>query len=866
MQFIVRLSPLKLDSLKVLELRDNGSIDSLLQHIALKGDLKTLALDELHEIIGKTSNYEAKMELIRIKRNIFNDRHLVYEEAIERYEALDEYLDTIKRIKELHETIAATFEEENPRIFAGFHLLIQDPRFLKGLVLSTPQLFDHAISPLPGFRRSSKRIQCSLLKYLSRMVYKTSPFSQFTHLANGRLSNEPSEGIEILTGPGKSIYSVNTILFGLFVELLRSHGHLSPHLVLELNSSIYEFEGTYKFIVLRNDSENLVSMAKNGLVHLVIDLLSNNNLNRQELLNHLSPNVDADVEDLNIFLDSLVESGLLLPIIPINPFETESWVRDLILFLSTLRDRDQISIDDVIQNLHSLQESFQELPTATPSQRFGIVQRAKLITDSIIDSLTIETALRDKYKRYVPATRIFYEDCFSELSFKIGLPLLSDKIESMRKFCQLALLVDDTRTKKAHLTSFYLSRIGKNRVPFIEFYSVYFDKENNQLYKKELQVKTEAWNQHIQLRVKEVIENDLRKSSDSVTIIDVEKVLESLVELDERNEATSLSAYFQHFLDSDDGPGIVVNTLYFGFGKTISRFLHGMDPALSGQLRSENQMAMTSTMRYVECPDMSYSLLNKHPELLEHEIDFPDGYHNYKKSKRIKLSDIEVGVNPATGQLCMFEKLSSLEIQILDLGMQSSYGRTKLYELLQEFTGFQKPYFGTLISIIDSIVRGKHNATSSRVVFTPRVRTPSNLVIRRMRWQVPIGMIPLRKNQETDLEYYLRVRGFLKSLLIPLEFFLTLTTKAEGDKKETNQNNLKKRKADHKPQYINAKSMLFIDLFSSLLDAKDIQVVHFEEVLPNSSGGKESDFAREYQIQLTVPVSNLAQHSQSSDL
>jgi hypothetical protein len=202
---IVRVANSPMGTLKKFGLPDWSFYDNRLQagekELALyKEQLCQWLFDRIRESCdAKTQNL-----LLEIRRDIFNSRYARISRLISGDALPDDVLsERITMLLRQHEAIqqmrlewSDVYVRETERIKLGFRETVQDELFLKGLAFASDDLLSNLslLTRKPPMKYGSKELdmELSLLKYVTRMAAKTSPFSTFTSIVHGKTGEHPS--------------------------------------------------------------------------------------------------------------------------------------------------------------------------------------------------------------------------------------------------------------------------------------------------------------------------------------------------------------------------------------------------------------------------------------------------------------------------------------------------------------------------------------------------------------------------------------------------------------------------------------------------------------------------------------------------
>ena len=167
--------------------------------------LRQQLCDSLYEVIATIQDGDVRATLITMRRAVFNERDLTTALLSQVsvhipapvMQQINQYLQYKTHIAALskHGELLYTGEVESARECLGH--LVQDEQVQMGLLLSSQSLLQHGMlyyrsTTAPARKRALKTEQ-SLIKYLSRMYTKTSPFSTFTNLAMGTIAPPGSQ-------------------------------------------------------------------------------------------------------------------------------------------------------------------------------------------------------------------------------------------------------------------------------------------------------------------------------------------------------------------------------------------------------------------------------------------------------------------------------------------------------------------------------------------------------------------------------------------------------------------------------------------------------------------------------------------------
>ncbi|MFL3868707.1 lantibiotic dehydratase family protein [Streptomyces griseobrunneus] len=212
--FMVRVAGLPVESVHALRCPDSRRwADEVLDESAQLTLVAEKAGDRLHDLIGGSDDEPLRRALLKLRRDIFNNRLPAADAAdalLTRVRALDpaaaatltDWLTGRRALDERRGAGAALLAAETGRSRAALRELAGHERLRRALLLASPALDAQLdayrrTAPADGDRpgKKQRKIERSLLSYVYRTACKTSPFSTFTGVALGSLTG--SDGLRL---------------------------------------------------------------------------------------------------------------------------------------------------------------------------------------------------------------------------------------------------------------------------------------------------------------------------------------------------------------------------------------------------------------------------------------------------------------------------------------------------------------------------------------------------------------------------------------------------------------------------------------------------------------------------------------------
>jgi len=709
---------------------------------------------------------------------------------------------------------------------------------LKGMSLSSHSLFQRLLDlkkkPAHSFRKKEKQTLRSLWTYLSRIVYKVSPFSTFTQLAI--YDAFQSNRLERADLPKASNVQLNHTLFAYLQELLAHYPPFYQHLSLRLNSSL-ELGASYRFLLNSRNVESLQTLEKDPVVDLIIAVLNGQQsaLSFLSLLEQMSKAIDAPSDLLVAYLYQLVQLGLLewhWPVSGMNPF----WADQLLDFLPKTSD------DDLLTDLSNLLKRLmwgRSLLGQVPSiQRVNIqkecCKQVKLFWEHYQHHLPEtekewkegEAFQRISSRAFVfKPENLFFEDCRHSTKIDLNHSDLFKQCQLLDDLLQLLAPLQEDQLSFDLTTLYQKQFAAAPALSLLQFYQAYQQFEASidyQAYRQKFEQVRKLW--------KMELTTFLSKQDNCVNLnlADLKRIaaLHPAEQTDKTDLPLALGCLLKVWGKAEQ-PQVFVDTCFPGYGKMLGRFLPLFDEDCTRQIRDWNKSMQEGDL-FVEISDASYFNANVHPPLLAYEMRMPGSQNNLPEAQQIALDDLIIQLDEKEQRLQLFHQASQKQVFIFDFGFEALANRSPLYRFLAHFS---KPTenFSVLCELINEI---EQPDTSANIIRHPRIKLGTNLCLQRQRWYFHLDEIPYLEKGETEAAYFLRLHLWRTKQELPQQMFYSLNPKEidlsaveEGDK-------AKAKKEDYKPQFLDFNHPLSVQLFSRVLERVPLYL-KMEEMLPS---------------------------------
>lgn len=892
---------------------------------------KQLVCDMLFEHIKLASNQQLyQKNLLNLKRDIFNLRKFDHPKNLEIIAALPAELrnalatleSLVKTRDDWSQAVDRLFNSELNQAHSVLKNLARNPSLQKGLVLSSQSLLQNvnefiARTEMPS-RRAFQTIE-SLMKYLSRTYAKTSPFSTFTHLSLGNLSDNQNSFIEFasdIISASQSHVRLNNFLFQYLHGLLIKHPEIRKKIWLRLNPTLMKDGTDYRFLTNHNNVEAFQKIEAIPVIEVFVYLCMQRpeGISYEDLVQTilLEEYIDAPVEEIEGFLDELINFGLLefdLRVSGIDP----DWDERLTGQLHFLQNPLAVELISSLKNIRKKAEEFAQ--TNDVKHRYELLKRTHEEFKNICKKIYISAGLDEKaFEPVTPALsskqekektengdnelqeknengeevfqrvistvfrfkpeQMYYEDSSLIPKFSVRMDVIADKIQSLNVLLETLSLFEGRMDEFDIMTNYFAKKYGDEAsVNLITFYEDFYrdykkpeaerqDRLKNQHYRqflkdqtitpKEEKTKEEIKEEKIDdvspaMIISEIDErNKLRKlwqealgqrllktqglsDEHKITVEDVREINRQF-DWSRQDSRVSLGAFLQWFEDRGQYKA-VVNGTFPGYGKMFSRFLHVFEPENTQMLREWNQRVIPENAIFLEDCDGSYFNANLHPPLMPFEIRIPGGHNSLNIDLQIPVTDLAVRIE--NRQLILYHQPSGKKVFIFDLGFQGHGGRSPLFQLLEKFTAAKYWSVHPVNQSINLGVQGTpENKDQKNVQISPRIIFEDWLVLQRKSWSIDRSQLPVKKSDETEAAYFVRVNEWRIALNIPDEVFVFVASRGGQEMLKPEQAR-KLRRDDYKPQYIAFKNPFLIRLFNKCAE-KVPNRLKIEEMLPSS--------------------------------
>ena len=828
-----------------------------------KERLKNIFCDTLYPIINLQLDDRVRQQLINLKRQVFNDKKiddscvcLLPQKA---QNDLQVYLNKIEELTLFKDEHTLKFEEEQHIHRKQIQKIAQRAELTNGLLLSSPLLYDQLRgfikTDTDRFKQKEHRVMFSLLRYMSRMAFKTSPFSSFTYTGLATLST---------AGKVSSIHEVgsrlklNNAIFEYLKSILKRHPLLNEHLFIKLNITAAIKGDKICFLSNFNNIESFQQVNAMGLQLMVYRYLNKYQgpFSFKEMILNLNKRIkNPDHEGIKIYLIKLVEAGMLELNLGFSGMD-EEWDHKLLLFLNSLKGVEP-SVLPMITLFENLQKYRVEYQSAGSFVRYKILQEAESQLNYVFAELQQEarlpfyTSASDQKNveerpetetfsnhQFVPyyfsARYIFYEDCFTRKKSALPERQLKYFVNKTNELLNHLLPLDLMQKERNKMRDFFLAHYKDNdAVDLTTFYKDYYfhvkkaENENESLQNTDILTLT-RWKAAVVMKLSQ-------DQGFDENLINLDNSFFADLPNDQDLRKNSAAGMFVQFSESEGSFAGVINAVLPGMGKVSGRFLSLFDRKITESFVQHNEKLYPDKI-IVELNDASTFNANIHPPLLAHELELPGGNNIYPSEKQFSVCDLRVNCDNKKGVLRLY--VGDSELYSYDLSLESFYNRSKLYQLLAHFNPDARLSLQPFIQLVDQFFQDQHPVPAPDLFVLPRIVYAGNVVMRRKTWRVKTAIIPQQDQAETDFEYFIKLNNWLFDNKIPDEVFLFLRKRAYQIKPDDKREGLHD---DYKPQYVSFHTPLLLNMFKKLF-LRAGSYITLEEVFPKPTRNKVIEY------------------------
>lgn len=794
---------------------------------------KSFISNLLHNLISNIENSDARNNLLKIRRKVFNLKKLNNEEIFEFLpeDIRGEYLillELVQKREVAYFNIQVKYKADLSKIRKEFKKQINNQDFQKGLLISSKVLFDSQSAYINSNNSSQNRkhdqIEKGLLRYYSRMVMKATPFGTFCSIIPGQIKESAANGFKpfsFTSDPSlkESIILINKGLYAAILNHITKRQAIKKKLELELNQTISNDGNVFVYLTSIEEKEIFQRLESNEVLELFVKELNKYKKVVFESLIKLVcelEELEASEDEAEQYIDKLIEIGFLRFKIGI-PEQQVDWVEPLCTILKGIEDE---HAEKIFLLLNQLSDGIKSYKNIHVDKRVALLKEMDNLLKSNFEEMEIKTNLK--------ADLPFYEDATSNSTFILPGKIFKDLSGDLSDFILLTRKVAYPRTEHISMRHFFDTHYKDDRqeIPLLKFYEDYYKEHYKEHLEKQQKLQAGHKDEELKkynvsnpfdLEVVKKIQNgqtNLRNliiqkwidnlEGDKININkqEIENALNDVPEASDNSISASIFAQVIVPSDYDKNKLIIPNGKYLlGYGKYFSRFLRLLSDEIQEQLITENNSMSEDIIAEIS-GDANFNA-NLHPPLIKYEISYP--------TSEVGLAEIQLNCNDLVvirkvsdqNALQIKHKPSDRIVQPVDLGFLNPMMRPPLFQLLSKFTTALN--FSVQIPDKPEIFKTKSNEAGSedakrqegnlvheettpkdkvedqgkektpeKIIYRPRILYNDVIVLSRKTWIIPFSLLPAIGNNESETDYFIRVNKWRIENNIPEEVYVRI--------------------------------------------------------------------------------------------
>jgi hypothetical protein len=820
--FLLRVAGLSIRHLEELQFTD--SVDWLHEVECLETlieEKREPLVEALHRAIHEHADVQPlQRNLINLKRDIFNRRapkdaskalSVVAALPPAAGRLLEDWLAQMAQHGELLKRGQRVFEQELDSKRARLKLVLQDPDFRNGLLLSSPtlerDLDNYLKAPNGKMNRRLRLVERAVLLYLLRTACKTSPFSTFGAVTVGDITDAAPQAGRAVAGQvermdKRSFVKLNVVVLSRLSFFLLSCPDVLPDLPIRLKDG-WEIEGARVRFLRRilhiNTTEGpwALDSVEESIFHLPLSptlaqVIARLKDGRVVKLDELSGELSAADEDpaAQLKVREFLIHLLHLDLLTVRPLQVDLNQPELLRsYWQQLRAFNNPTAAAVAAHLERVDTLLRAYPTA------GLAERRQIIA-------AVEQAVAASYARVgasaadVPRSLVYEDATIAPHQLTLSAADWQERLDALADIQRLLPIFDASINARLVMNAYFKRMYGAGEQchdihTFTEAFSQeYYDQyqKYNRSLLRGFPVDAEGVLQPTlnHFKVAEIEELDELRQAVAAEVgraytqaagqgdAEVELAaapLQAIAARVPQNLTRVLShAFFSQLAQTEAGPRLVVNKTYGGLTQMFSRFLYPLAEherdTLTAELRATLERVQPAGALFAELHGGYDSNLNLHPPVTRYEIVCPGDVSARPAAEQITLDDLYIAHDEASDSLRLYSKRLQCEIIPLYLGFLLPISLPQLRRILINFSYSSVSLFSPWRGVPDLPRVGQ------TIAFYPRVQY-KGVTLQRAMWRLAAAYFPARQPNESDADFFRRVAGWRRENNLPQRVFVT---------------------------------------------------------------------------------------------
>ncbi len=484
-RFVVRIAGLPVSCLQRLTFRRTAPVLArMLTRDAHLQDTTAHLSDALHTQVAHAPDGATRRVLLGLRRALFNRQHAKVQHACAQLQhvlpaplaaALTDWQAQVRAwdedMAQGEELVAADWHEQRSHL----RHMLQDTTLQQGLLLASPELTDDLRSWLRADPSTApgRKLELSMLLYLTRMAAKTSPYSTFTGVAAGRwhTADGPAVRQSADMWSRQSLVEANRWVVNQIIGAVLAWPEVRPAASVLRNTSLHTSDATLHVLVWKRGETVVRMRATPAITHLLDRCVGPQPPTYQELVADLTAQVEDDQrERVTAFLEQVIDSGLLSLTIPV----AEQHPRYIAACADWLEHcAGAPSARAIAHALHTLDAALHTYQ-ATES----VAERATVLAAirATLQTISAECAARGT-PISLPDKNILYEESLiADVQVEWSLPRWQHVLADLHQMQQLLRLFDPFLLAQMQIAETFVAQFGRGAmVPLLTAYAALRD-------------------------------------------------------------------------------------------------------------------------------------------------------------------------------------------------------------------------------------------------------------------------------------------------------------------------------------------------------------------------------------------------------
>ena len=797
--------------------------DSFLKLLNIDNKLrskKKLLLEILHTEIRQ--NGETNKKLLNFKRDVYNNRSLIKYKDVQGYlnnkiEKLLNDIETFKRKRNIEiEKYNLEFEIALKTSIKNLNLVTHKPFFKNGLLFASHILYNEINKTdfnFESLNKKNKKLIVSTLKYLTRSIVKTTPFSSFNNIFileqnEGRSFNSKKENLQ-------SYYQINNLFYYYLKEALLGIDDFKKELNLTTNTTIWEelTKNEFHFFINKDNNEAFKKLKNSPIIGFIKKELKQKAITYAQLILTLTNETSENPETVKTYVDSLINEGFIVLNFPTTQHQ-KKWMSHLKQYLQKKPLNTKFQL--LISLIESIAVSIEKLNFLTIEERKDEIYNCyKKITDIL---LSINQS--SQFSKKVKPQDLFYEDTFQSIKDSISYPKYNKICTSLKEAYSALNNISYKESLKAELSKIVISN-HNGKLSLLKFYETIFLKNSI----------ISAFSKVDLTNVEQIIccVKKIKEQKKKLQFID----LKEFITPSKNTYPISFGAYIQ--TTDNNFSQIILNGFSNGFGSNSSRFFNMCSEKQISKIKKFNR---SNKSIIVDVKDASLHNTNIYPALTDGVISICNDNNLKNDYNLIDVSNLYVVANKEKGVILTNSKEE--EIIPIQFSLEELNRKSKFTQFLDIFNINENFGYVLIIKEINNLFKINLESSNNNVIEIPRLCFGDNIILQRKKWilkKPELTAVIFSKELSLAAMFY-KLNKWKTDNNIPDEVFI----------KSTNQDSKNPQNDNYKPIYINFTMPIFIILLQNILKSSDL-IIELSEVLPSSGNVVNNGrFVKEYAL------------------